>query len=512
LAEATLAFDMPGTVAQVLVKEGQWVEIGDPLLRLDSAALERALRSAEQSLAIQEANLAELRRGATMEDIDAAAAAVASAQAQLDQLLAEPREQEVAAAEASLRTAQANLWAATSQRDEVITGPTEAEITALEAQVASAQVQQKVARDTHDQTMRCETVKVPTGSGSYEKKEICPGLGTAEEQARYNLYAADEALAAAQAQLDQLLNGATQEQIDAATANVAAATAQQDAAQAQLDLLLAGSTEAQIAAAKAQLAQAQATLATLKDGASDERLAMAEAQMEQGRIALEDAREKLDQATLLAPFDGMVTHVLMEPGEWTVAGNTVVVLTDLGAVEIELAVDEVDIGSIAVGQPGLVTLETWPQEELRATVMRIAPTANAQTGLVTYHVYLSLDTDSAEADFTINSLTAGSGALVIRPGMTANAEIVTHRLADVLLVPNRAIQADRAAGRYTVERVVLGGSDQSLAETVEVSLGLRNAKQSQVLSGLEQGDVVLIKAIEKQEVPIGPGQGIFGGQ
>jgi HlyD family secretion protein len=202
----------------------------------------------------------------------------------------------------------------------------------------------------------------------------------------------------------------------------------------------------------------------------------------------------------------------MELGEWTVAGNPVVVLTDLSAVEIELAVDEVDIGSVAVGQPALVTLETWPQDELRATVTRIAPAANTQTGLVTYHVYLSLDTDGAGADFTVNNLAASPDALVIRPGMTANAEIVTHRLADVLLVPNRAIQADRAAGRYTVERVVPGGSSQSQVETVEISLGLRSATQSQILGGLEEGDVVLIKAIEKKETPLGPpGQGMFGG-
>jgi HlyD family secretion protein len=508
LTEATLAFDVLGTVIQVQVQEGQRVKAGDALLKLNSDALERAVRSAQQSLIIQEANLSELREGASAEEIAAAEAAVASAQAQLAQLLAGPREQEIVAAEANLQAAQAAVWGAAEQRDQVSAGATSAEVAAVEAQVASAQVQQKIAQDTYDKTIQCATVTSPSG----ERQEICPGLGTREEQARYNLYAANEALAAAQAQRDQILDGASEEQINAARANLSAAAAQRDAAQAQLDLLLAGSTEAQIAAARAQLAQAQATLATLKAGASDERLAMAEAQVEQARIALQEAQDKLANATLIAPFDGTVAHVLIEEGEWTVSGNPVVVLTDLSALEIELAVDEVDIGQVAVGQPALVTLETWPTEEITAKVTRIAPVANVGTGVVTYRVYLGLDLENSPADLTTSDATTAVNSRIIRPDMTANAKIITRQLADALLVPNRAIKVDRAARRYTVERFVQGGAGASQTETVEISIGLRGATHTQVLSGLEEGDTVLIRAIEKQAAPLGPGQRLFGGR
>lgn len=511
LSEARLAFDVPGRIAEVLVKEGQQVQTGDALIRLETATMERAVQTAEQTLAMQEANLAELQRGASAEEIAAAEAAVASAQAQLDQLLNGPRPQEIAAATANLKAAQASLWAAMEQRDQIVAGATEAEIAAAQAQLASAQTQLKVARDAHDRTMKCHTVALPTG----EEQEICPGLGTAEEQARYNLHAADEALAAAQAQLDQLLAGPTEEQTNAAQANVSVAAAQRDAAQAQLDLLRAGSTPAQVAAARAQLAQAQATLATLRQGASQERLAMAAAQVEQARIALKGAQDNLAGATLSAPFDGMVTRLLLEPGEWTVAGNPVATLTDLSAVEVELMVDEIDIGQIAVGQSASVTLETWPHRALLAAVARIAPAAEVQTGLVTYRVYLSLDAQDSAPELTTQRSAGSEGTLVIRPAMTANAEIITQQRTGVLLVPKRAVQADRTADRYSVERVIQGTGGDPETETVPITIGLQDTAYTEVLSGLQEGDVVLMRPVQTEaptEALLPGARRLFGGE
>lgn len=488
-AEATLAFDTPGTVAQVLVQEGAWVAAGDPLIRLETADMERAVRSAEQTLAIQKANLAELRRGARDAEVAAARAAVASAQAQLDQLLAGPRAEEIAAAQANLQVAQANLWAASAQRDQVLAGATAAEIAAAQAQLASAQAQHKIALDTHNKLLQCETVTLPNG----KTEEICPGLGTPEEQARYNLHAAEAALEAAQAQLDQLLAGATDEQIAAAQASVAAAAAQRDAAQAQLDLLLAGSTEAQVAAARAQLAQAQATLTTLIEGPTEEQLARATAQVEQARIALEEARDRLADATLRAPFSGLVSQVRVETGERVMAGAPVLTLTDLSAVEVELTVDQVDIGQVTAGQTARVTLETWPDATIPATVTRIAPQADLSTGVVNYRVYLALDFEGT--DFAIAYSDAAPDARLIRPYMTANAEIVTARVTNALLVPNRAIQADRSTGQYRVER---WDAATGQAEQVPVTLGVRNATYAQVSDGLQEGDVVLVRLVRER--------------
>jgi HlyD family secretion protein len=244
-ARVSLAFEVPGRVAEVPVEVGDRVEAGDVLARLDTGQLTLQAQQARAALMLAEAQLAQLQAG--------------------------PRPEEVAAAEANLRAAQAQVSAAAANRDQVEGGPSNAQIAAAEAQVASAKVQQEVVQDAHDKTVH----------GDYDE--------TKKEQARYDLYAAEKALAAAQAGLDELLAGADADQIRAAQANVWAAAARRDAAQAQLDLLLAGATEEQIADVEAQVAQA--------------------------RAALELAELSLENATLRAPFDGVVAAVNVTAGE-----------------------------------------------------------------------------------------------------------------------------------------------------------------------------------------------------
>jgi multidrug efflux pump subunit AcrA (membrane-fusion protein) len=93
--------------------------------------------------------------------------------------------------------------------------------------------------------------------------------------------------------------------------------------------------------------------------------------------------------------------------------------------------------------------------------------------------------------------------------MTANVDIAVARAEDALLVPNRAITADREAGRYYVTRLLPDGTTQRL----EVRIGLRDGSQTQVVEGLAEGDRVVLPEIptqgQDQQLPGGPG-GFFG--
>jgi multidrug efflux pump subunit AcrA (membrane-fusion protein) len=126
--EAALSLSSAGQVAEVSVEVGDTVQADDPLLNLDMAEIERAVVSAEQSLAIQEANLATLLAPATDADITAAGASVASAQASLQDLLDGPNEDEIAAAEADVRAASADVYATTSQLADLRDSASEEEI------------------------------------------------------------------------------------------------------------------------------------------------------------------------------------------------------------------------------------------------------------------------------------------------------------------------------------------------------------------------------------------------
>jgi multidrug efflux pump subunit AcrA (membrane-fusion protein) len=100
--------------------------------------------------------------------------------------------------------------------------------------------------------------------------------------------------------------------------------------------------------------------------------------------------------------------------------------------------------------------------------------------------------------------------------MTADASLLTSRREDVLLVPNRAVQADREAGTYSVTLVEQGPGGEEVTRRVEVTIGLRDDTYTQITGGLEEGDTVRIGAFVPPENPFeqdGPpdGQGPGGG-
>jgi HlyD family secretion protein len=410
----SLTFEQPGLVDEVLVEVGDEVNKGDMLARLDNEYLALQARQAQASLT--------------------------SAQAQLAQLKADARPEEVASAEANLRAVNAQVNSANAQLDRLRSGATGAEIAAAEAELASAMTEQIKAEDLHNRTMECFYVKIP----HYYKGTICPALGAPEEQARYSLAVADKALVAAQARYDELLAGTDIDQMRAAEANVLAAAAQRDAAQAQLDLLLTGATGEQIAAV--------------------------EAQVEQAKIALEQAELALDLATLYAPFDGVVAAVNVKADELAPTGLPAITVLDNSQFHITASVDEIDVARLTEGQTAQVTIEAFPDVTLEGSVESIAPAATFEGGVVYYDVTIALNPTNTP----------------IRADMTANATIVVEELSDVLLLPTWVVRVDNRSGQTYVDKQV---GDQT--ERVDVTLGVRYEGFVQVLDGLSEGDVAV---------------------
>jgi HlyD family secretion protein len=364
---------------------------------------------------------------------------LALAEAQLAQLGAGPRPEEVAAAEANVRALEAQVSAAAATLDQLVVGAGDAQIAAAQADLAAAITQQKAAADTYDMVLTCFSFKLPTG----EKQKICPALGAPEEQARFNLEAADKALAAAQARLDELLAGADPDEVRASRSNVLAAAAQRDASQAQLDIVVAGATDEQITDAEAQVTQAQA--------------------------ALEEAELALERATLLAPFDGVVASVNITAGEIASSGLPPITVVDTSRFRVVASLDEIDIGLLSEGLATEVTVDALPDVVVAGTVERIAPVATPEGGVVYYDVTIGLAPIDAP----------------LRGDMTANVTIRVDELGDVLMIPTWVVRVDRTTGQTYVYRPA--GDD---FERVDVKLGVRYGGRAQVLSGLSEGDEV----------------------
>lgn len=328
---AAVSAQSGGTVVEILVEPGSEVAAGDLLIQLDPIDAQLAAQQAEATLT--------------------------TAQAQLALLEAGPRAEQIAVAEAQVEAAQAAVSQAAARSSQLKAGATEAEIAAAQAQVAAAQAEQLAAREAHDQTLKC--YDTPDGG------EICPALGAYEEQARYTLHAADEALAAAQAQLDALTAGAGS-QIRAAEAAVQTAAAQASATQAQLDLLQAGAAAEEIAVSQATVAQAE--------------------------TALEATRVALERCSVRAPFAGTVGAVSARVGELIAPGQPLVTLGDLTTLRVETTdLDEIDVARVAVGQTATITFDALPEQIFTGRVTRISPMAEPGAGGVNYTVVLELD-------------------------------------------------------------------------------------------------------------------------
>jgi HlyD family secretion protein len=443
---ANLQFEVSGTVAKVYVKQGARVEQGALLAELDTTELEQALRLAEIDLARAEAQHGKLLEPPAQADIAAAQAALDGANANLDNLFLGASEADIKAARVALDSAQANL-----QR--VLSGPSTDSVTVAAAGLRKTEISLRQAQDAYNQ------VAYDSRSANFQGAQLEQATIDYETAlANYNLAVKD-----------------------VENADVLSAQSQVASMDANLKKLLEGPTEAQIMTAQIQVVQAEANLQKLLEGPSEADIIISEAALKTARVNLEKAQRNLEKARLYSPLAGTVTQVNIKENEFPPPQTSAVSLADLSTFILTVEIDEIDINRIASRQPVVVTLDSLPDEAYEGTVdeIGIAPVASASGGIAAYEVIVLID--SQDAPFRI--------------GMNVTADIETERLEDVIVVPNRAVQIDRETGHAYVDLVV----DDQTIERSEITLGRRDSTVSQVLSGLEAGDLVTITQTSRRE-------------
>lgn len=208
-----------------------------------------------------------------------------------------------------------------------------------------------------------------------------------------------------------------------------------------------GSAQANLASAKASLAEAELKAGRIralgeKGLASQEELESAEAALERAkagvltasaqvtvaRAGLASSETSLAKAIIRAPIAGVVLMRAVEPGQTVTAGfQTPVLFTlarDLTALELNVEVDEADIGKVKEGQLASFVVDAYPERKFESKLIQLHNMPKAESTVVTYSAVLSV---------------ANQG-LLLRPGMTATATIVTRQLEKQLLVENRALR------------------------------------------------------------------------
>ncbi|MCD6285852.1 MAG: efflux RND transporter periplasmic adaptor subunit, partial [Anaerolineae bacterium] len=264
-------------------------------------------------------------------------------------------------------------------------------------------------------------------------------------------------------------------------------------AQAAYNLAVAGVSDSGVTSAWSQVVSAQISLENETEPPDENdiesaRLQVEQAQvsLEQGKLSLMSAQSDLAETELTAPVSGTVAEMDLQLGQMVNNGQTGVVLADLETLEVEIGLDESGIVQVAVGQPAMVALDAFDDVELSGVVDHIEPTAQSQSGVVLYVVTIVLDPT----------------AIPVRVGMTADVEVVTTSAQGALTIPLKAVQS--VNGDSFVGRRSLNGS---FAQT-QIELGVMAGTRIEVVSGLEEGDVVLVASAPA--TPDNAPQGPFG--
>ena len=357
LREVDLAFKRGGTLSEVLVKEGDRVQAGQPLLRLEDADLQTALAVAQATLAQAQATVAQTSAAPRDAQIASGQADVDRASAALAQAKVGPTQEQIGVAEAHLRTLEAQLAASLAGTRPETLAASQADLLQAEAAVRSAQA-------------------------AYDKISFAPDVAASSQALA--LQDATLKLAAAKANYAALQNGPTQTDVDVLRAQVA----EGQAALAQAE---AGSTPEEIAQAQASLAGAQSQLALTKAGARREDIAVSEAGVLVAQAGVDQARAALADATLVAPFAGTIGALDLQVGQYIAPGATVLSLADMSGWRLLTDnLTEKDVVQVAEGQAVQVTVDALPGVIMGGKVTHIKPRSETKAGDVTYTVEVAL--------------------------------------------------------------------------------------------------------------------------
>jgi len=354
--------------------------------------------------------------------------------------------------------------------------------------------------------------------------------------------------------------------LDVATANLVSATAQRASLDDPLSESESTQLLAAIEGAEAALTSALRKKDDLLDGPSEHEIKLQELNIAKAKQSVDQAQGTLTDMVLLAPFSGQIGTVNVSEGVWVTASTTAFSLVDLDSVGVDLTVSESDFIELTSGDLGMATFDSIPNQPFIIKLANITSLPEITQGVVTYPAQaeflnmreaaeilprfgsllqgasgssvtgsrpgigsgidmqalrrcaaeqvgreVSSPSDLTPSETSLirekcfsgsatggNSRTESTGTRV-KPaiGMNASVTMLLEFKEDVLIVPAQAIQNDK--GR---EVVTLLGQDQMTTTSVPVSIGITNGDRTEIISGLEEGQVVLIPGVSDASIPI----------
>lgn len=210
---------------------------------------------------------------------------------------------------------------------------------------------------------------------------------------------------------------------------------------------------------------------TLAWMSSTERAALLDAARGKGEETLKYWQETYKPIPLLAPIDGEVIVATTQPGQTVTTGEAVVVLSDRLIVRAQ--VDETDIGKITDKMNGVITLDAYPDTKIKASVEHVYYESRTVNNVTIYEVDMALQEVPA----------------FFRSGMNVSVDFVTQDKENILIIPTEAVNKENGESY-----VLLGQGNSKEPLKARVKLGISDDKNTEVISGVSEKDVVLVKS------------------
>ncbi|MDY7021943.1 MAG: efflux RND transporter periplasmic adaptor subunit [Cyanobacteriota bacterium] len=447
-----------GRLSQLFVEQGDRVEAGQIVARMESGEIEAQLLQAEAGLARTKANLSKLQTGSRPEVIAASQAKLDRVLARLAELEAGTRSEEIAVAQAKLNEAEARLADARSGslRDEI------------------AQAEARLVANKADRELASERVRRYQGlkdQGAISEDNLQEYL---QNERRLSALVDEAARRIEQLQQSQ------RSQVERLEATV-------EQERQALRQLQNGARPEEIAAVQAEVAEARSQLNELRNGTRPEEIAAAQAEVREAEAQIRFYQTQLEDANVRAPFSGIIAQRYAVEGAFVTPATSasdassatstsiVALAKDL---EVLAKIPEADIGQIRPNQKVEIVADAYPDQVFEGRVQLIAPEAVKERDVTLFQARVEIL----------------SGKDVLQSGMNVDLKFIGDKLNDALVIPTVAIITNKG------ETGVLLPDEKNQPQFHPVTIGSTIGNQIQILEGIEAGDRVFIELPQNKKL------------
>ncbi len=454
LTDVELSFEKLGKVIKIYVDVGDQVKEGGLLVELDNSELLAQLRQAEANVSAEEARLAELKRGSRKEDV-------------------EIKEAELAKAKQDLANYYLNVPTVIQDAYNKANDAVRNQVSALFTGDKELNPQLSFSVSTTQSEIDAENQRFAASVELNQWKAGLDKISSASSQLEMDqgLTQAKNSLLLIRTFLDTLMNAVVNStSLSATLQNTYIASVTAARANVNSSITSATGQEQTISSQKLVVKRVENELALKLAGASAEEIAAQEAKVEQAQANVSLYRAQVAKTRLYSPIAGTVTKQDAKVGQIVAANSTVTTVLSQNRLKVEAYLPEADMAKVKNGDPAKITLDAYGDEVVfEGKVAAIDPAETVIEGVSTYKTTIYFLSEDER----------------IRPGMTANTDILTAKRDGALYVPQRSVAARDGAKYVKIYRD--GATEERRVET-----GLRGSDGNvEIISGLEEGEKIL---------------------